>query len=310
MSTVAGGARVATSIDQAGKTICLPEQPQTTIARMAVVEGFGYWGGKDVKVEFHPAEVNTGLVFVRDDLPAPVKIPATIQYRIETPRRTTLTCDGTTVEMIEHIMSSLSGLGITNCEIRVNQSEMPGCDGSSAAFVDALDAVGIVSQDISQPRLVIQDTTRVGDSDHWIEARPSKDGETSFRYRLDYTEVSSAIGRQTAEFSVTPDVFRHELARCRTFMLEQEANWLLAQGLGTRVQLTDVLVFDQHGPKENTLRFDDECVRHKILDMVGDFALAGCNIVGHFIAHRSGHRLNAELIKALLNEGQIEEFHR
>ena len=93
-------------------------------------------------------------------------------------------------------------------------------------------------------------------------------------------------------------------------MLEQEAKWLLSQGLGTRVRPTDVLIFDQEGPKENTLRFKDECVRHKILDMVGDFALAGCHLVGRIIAHRSGHRLNAELIKVLLKEGQVEHFHQ
>ena len=309
MSIVAGQAyKIASGCQDDSKDI-LREQRQTTIAGVAVVEGFGYWGGKDVRVEFHPAEVNTGLVFIRDDLPTPAKIPATVEYRIETPRRTSLVCDGTMVEMIEHVMAALYGLGICNCEVHVNQSEMPGCDGSSATFVNALDAVGIVAQNISKSRLVIHDTTRVGDKDHWIEARPSKDGKTSLRYRLDYTNISPAIGRQTAEFVITPDIFRQEIARCRTFMLEPEAQWLLSQGLGTRVQLTDVLVFDQQGLKENTLRFEDECARHKILDMVGDFALAGCDIVGHIIAHRTGHRLNAELIKALLKEGQLEEFH-
>jgi UDP-3-O-acyl N-acetylglucosamine deacetylase len=277
---------------------------------VAVVEGFGFWSGRDIRVEFHPAGVNTGLVFIRDDLSAPEKISATIEHRIETPRRTTLTHGSVRVEMVEHIMAALCGLGVTNCEIHANESEMPGCDGSSTAFVEALDAAGVITQDALQSRLVIRETIRVGDSDHWIEARPASDGKTSLRYRLDYTELAPAIGRQTAEFVITPEVFRAEIARCRTFMLEQEAKWLLSQGLGTRVRPTDVLIFDQEGPKENTLRFKDECVRHKILDMVGDFALAGCHLVGRIIAHRSGHRLNAELIKVLLKEGQVEHFHQ
>ena len=100
---------------------------QATVADVAMVEGFGFWSGKDVRVEFHPAAKDTGYIFVRDDLEAAVRIPGTVDHRIETPRRTTLVRDGAQVEMVEHILAALSGLGITNCEIRVNQSEMPGC---------------------------------------------------------------------------------------------------------------------------------------------------------------------------------------
>jgi len=283
---------------------------QATVADVAVVEGFGYWSGKDVRVEFHPAEKNTGLVFVREDYAVPLRVPASVDHRIETPRRTTLAAGGTQVEMVEHVLAVLGGLGITNCEIRVNQSEMPGCDGSARAFLEAIDKVGTSKQDAFQPRLIVSEPIRVGDSDHWIEARPAIDGVTSFRYRLDYTASSLAIGRQTVEFPITPDVFRNELACCRTFMLEQEAQWLLDQGLGTRVKPTDILVFDEQGPKDNTLLFQDECARHKVLDMIGDFALAGCQVVGKVIAHRTGHRLNAEFIRALLKEEQIEGLCR
>lgn len=283
---------------------------QLTIAKVAVVEGFGFWSGKDVRVEFHPAKENSGIVFVRTDLPQPTCIPARVEHRIETPRRTTLMCGGATVEMVEHIMAALFGLGITNCEIRTNQSEMPGCDGSSRPFVEALDAAGVVAQDATRTRLVVQEVTRLGDTDQWIEARPAKREGTFLRYRLDYSGSCAAIGRQTAEFELSPDVFRSELANCRTFMLEQEAKWLLDQGLGTRVQPSDVLVFAEEGPLENDTRFDDECVRHKILDLTGDIGLAGCDVIGSIIAHRSGHRLNAELVKTLLKEGQVVESQR
>ena len=103
---------------------------------------------------------------------------------------------------------------------------------------------------------------------------------------------------------ITPESFRHELAPARTFMLKEEAEWLQSQGFGKRAQWTDLLIFDAEGPIGNELRYPDECARHKILDLVGDFGLAGCDIVGHVIAHRSGHRLNAEMVRVLLAEGE------
>ncbi|MDH3717005.1 MAG: UDP-3-O-acyl-N-acetylglucosamine deacetylase [Planctomycetota bacterium] len=283
---------------------------QHTIKNKAAVKGFGYWSGIDVCVEFRPAATGTGIVFVRHDLTTPVRIPALVENRIETPRRTSISKDGATVEMVEHILAALAGLGIDNCEVWVDQTEMPGCDGSSLHFVDALQAAGKVAQDAVRQQLIVHEITRLGDSEHWIEAQPSRDGGTTIRYRLDYTDASPAIGRQTAEFAVNTEVFCRELASSRTFMLDQEAKWLLSQGFGQRVQPSDVLVFDQDGPLENELRYEDECVRHKILDIVGDLSLAGCQIVGKIIAHRSGHRLNAELVKVLLNEGTVVETQR
>ena len=120
----------------------------------------------------------------------------------------------------------------------------------------------------------------------------------------------NAIGRQSLQLAITPDVFRRELAAARTFLLEEEAQWLVARGLGTRATRQNVLVFDDNGPMENELRFPDECVRHKTLDLLGDLALTGCDLVGQFVAHRSGHRLNAELVKALLVEEEIVEGRR
>ncbi|NIL98433.1 MAG: UDP-3-O-[3-hydroxymyristoyl] N-acetylglucosamine deacetylase [Planctomycetales bacterium] len=276
----------------------------------ATVRGFGYWSGIDVCVEFRPAPPDSGIVFVRHDLASPVRIPALVANRIETPRRTSLSKDGATIEMVEHILAALAGLGIDNCEVWVDQTEMPGCDGSSQQFVDALQVAGLVAQDALRQQLIVRQVTRLGDSEYWIEAQPSQDGTTTIRYRLDYAAATPAIGRQTAEFSLDREVFCRELASCRTFMLDQEAKWLLSQGFGQRVQPSDVLVFDQEGPIENELRYEDECVRHKILDIVGDLSLAGCRIVGKIVAHRSGHRLNAELVKALLNEAVEMEPRR
>lgn len=276
---------------------------QRTIAAPVQVSGFGYWSGKDVQVEFRPAPPRTGIVFVRSDLKEPRRIPATCQNRIETPRRTTLAVGGAVVEMVEHVMAALVGLRVDNCEVWVNCPELPGCDGSSQAFVAALDQAGIVEQNTKRSQLIITDVTRVGNEEGWVEARPSKTGGLSVKYRLDYGS-DSPIGRQMIELAVTPENFRRELASARTFLLKEEAEWLRARGLGTRVAYSDVLVFDQDGPIDNPLRFEDECVRHKALDLIGDLALAGCDMVGQFVAHRGGHRLNAELVRVVMTEGQ------
>ncbi len=283
---------------------------QRTISRSVSVSGFGFWSGRDVTVEFRPGEPDAGITFVRRDLAGQPRIRAVVANRIETPRRTTLNSGGVSVEMIEHVMAALYGLQIDNCEVWVNESEMPGCDGSSEPFVAALETVGIVEQSALRSRLVVQNITRLGDDESWVEARPSTNGGMSVKFRLDYG-TGNAIGRQTLQLLVTPESFRRELAACRTFVLEEEAQWLVARGLGQRATYQNVLVFGKDGPLENELRFRDECVRHKALDLVGDLAMAGCDLVGHFIAHRSGHRLNAELVRALLNEEEmIQSRHR
>jgi UDP-3-O-acyl N-acetylglucosamine deacetylase len=246
---------------------------------------------------------------VRRDIASLPRISAVVANRIETPLRTTLASNGVSVEMVEHVLAACAGLEVDNCEIWVDQPEMPGCDGSSQAFVDALTEGGVVEQDALRGRLVVADVTRVGDEESWVEIRPRPRGGFKVKYRLDYGS-ENAIGRQTIELAVTPESFRRELAPARTFLLESEAEWLRSRGLGTRVTASDLLIFGDEGPIGNELRFEDECVRHKTLDLVGDFALAGCEIVGQVMAHRSGHRLNAELVRALLAEGEIVSEQR
>ena len=282
---------------------------QRTIASTVAVEGFGFWSGQDVRVEFRPADANTGVVFVRRDLDRPVRIPAIVANRIETPRRTTLTARGASVEMVEHILAALAGLAIDNCEVWVTAAEMPGCDGSSLPFVRVLDSVGIAEQSQPRAQLVVRNITRLGNDESWVEARPITSPGMTIKFRLDYGQ-GNAIGRQTLQLPISTESFRRELAGSRTFMLAEEAEWLRARGLGQRTTYKNLLVFDKDGPIDNELRYRDECVRHKMLDLVGDLALAGCDLVGHFIAHRSGHRLNAELVRALLNEEEVFEARR
>jgi UDP-3-O-[3-hydroxymyristoyl] N-acetylglucosamine deacetylase len=283
---------------------------QRTIARPATVNGVGYWSGQDVHLEFRPASGDTGLVFVRSDLAGSPRIPATVAHRIEIPRRTVLRCGTAEVEMIEHVMAALAGLQIDNCEIWTNRAEMPGCDGSALPFVQALEAAGAVCQKALRRACPVRQVIRLGNAESWIEARPCHSGKTILRYDLDYGS-GSPIGRQSLELSLAPKFFHLNLAPSRTFMLEAEAAALRARGLGRRATCKDLLVFGSEGLIENQLRFPDECVRHKLVDMVGDLALAGCDLMGRFTAYRSGHRLNADLVRAILAlEDGEEELKR
>ena len=283
------------------------QRPQSTLADRAQVSGFGYWSGNDIRLEFRPAAVNTGITFVREDLPGQPRIPARVNLRDDKPRRTNLSLESHSVEMVEHVMAALAGLQIDNCEIWATGSEMPGCDGSSLPFAEALQAAGRQFLSAPQPRFIVSEVVRVGDDDAWLEARPASQGMT-VEYHLDYGK-ESALPAQSACQLVSPNTFLDTLAPARTFVLQHEANHLRSLGLGLRVTNQDLLVFGPTGPIENHLRFDDECARHKALDIVGDLALSGLDLVGHFIASRSGHRLNAELASRLreLYEANIRE---
>lgn len=270
---------------------------QRTIRRPVAVLGFGYHTGKDVRVEFRPAPEGSGITFVREDLSPSARIPARWENRIEVPRRTCLQLGGIRVEMVEHILATLSGLRIDNCDIQVDQPEMPGCDGSAIAFVAAIESAGILEQRAEAAQLEITDTFVIEQDGCWLEAIPA-DGY-SVEYTVDYPNDPS-IGRQIASVEVTPELFRDEIAPCRTFVLKREADEMLRLGLGRRVNSNDLLIFDENGPINNKLRFDNECARHKALDVIGDLALTGCEIVGRIVAYRSGHRLNAMFAQELM----------
>jgi UDP-3-O-[3-hydroxymyristoyl] N-acetylglucosamine deacetylase len=272
---------------------------QRTLCRPVAVDGFGYFSGRDIRVEFRPARANAGIVFVRRDLGVTARVPVSPALRIDVPRRTTLEWRGIRVEMIEHVLAALAGLQIDNCEVWVNAPEMPGCDGSSQMFVEALDTAGTVEAAETVRQIRVAHAMRVGNDDNWIEARPSRGNRLSVSFDLDYS-THPAIGHQKFALDVNPDSFRAEVAPCRTFIPEEVAHAMVDQGLGLRVTSQNLLIFGPNGPIENTLRFPDECVRHKVLDVVGDLALTGCEVIADVVAYRSGHRLHAELAQQLL----------
>lgn len=278
-------------------------QLQRTLARPASVPGRGYWSGQAVHVTFQPTPAHHGIQFARTDLPGSPRIRATADARVEIPRRTCLKGDAAQVDMVEHVMAALAGLAIDQCLVEVDGQEIPGCDGSSQEFVEAILNAGIQQLDASRKVCHVRKTIRVGDEHSWVEAQPVDDNRLCLKYNLSY-DADGPIGDQSLEYRNTPTAFRQELAPARTFILAAEAEWLQSQGLGAGVTTADLLVFGPNGPIDNALRFEDECVRHKTLDLMGDLALSGCDWVGKFVSYRSGHRLNAELVRMLLSADQ------
>jgi len=281
---------------------------QRTLANPVKVQGYGYWSGLDAWVEFRPAPENSGIVFVRPDLPDCPRLQAHVSQRVEIGLRTVLDNGRMRVEMIEHAMAALAAVGVDNCEIWIDRNEMPGLDGSAQPFVAALLQAGTVEQTALREKLVVNRNMKVGDDNAWIQARPAL-FKLILDYQLDYADCP-AIGQQHLRLQITPQNIREQLADCRTFILKSQADELRQRGLCERVNYRDVLVFDDQGVIQNQLRYADECVRHKVLDFVGDFALAPFDVVGDFISYRSGHRLHSEMLKRLLQEGQFVGANR
>lgn len=277
---------------------------QKTIARRACVNGFGFWSGQDVLLEFLPAPENYGIRFVRTDMAGEEPLPALLEYRIAKPRQTSLARGDFQVDMVEHVMSALNGLFIDNCQVRINGPEMPGIDGSAMPFVKELGKAGIKIQSAPKKIRIVTEPVSLITPRGEVCVFPSESGEISYRYDLDYAskgQLTPPIPTQSFETVLSPSTYVKEIAPARTFLTYAEADQLLELGLCRRVTPRDVLVFGDKGPVNNRLRYDTECARHKTLDMIGDFALAGELIVGRFHAKRSGHQLNADLLVEILD---------
>jgi len=295
-----------------GKEVGKSFRHQNTIAKSVSLTGFGFWTGDDVTIHFIPAPPNSGIVFVRSDLFGSSRIPALVQYREEKPRQTSLVCQGARVDMVEHVLAALHGLRIDNCEIWTDQPEMPGFDGSSKMFVDALLKAEIVPQPAKRPVRVVTRAFRIGTDQSYMIVTTNRRGMCEFQYTL-VPEEKYPLPMQQCRFELSPEQFQGELALTRTFIARHEADALLAQGLCKRVTPQNVLVLTESGPLENSFRYDNECARHKALDMVGDFALLGYDLVGTFESVRGGHALNAECVRQLLERTMLldqEQFNQ
>ncbi len=282
---------------------------QQTLAAVAHVSGRGYWSGLPVTVTFEPAPENTGIRFKRVDLPGKPSLAAIADHRAEASLRTRLDTDECSVEMVEHAMAALYALEIDNCVVHCSARELPGLDGSAMAYALAIEQAGVVTQAEACPVVCIDAPHRIGDDRQWIMALPTNESGLQCEYRLDYGP-NSVIASSTFRASLSPKVFIDEIAAARTFVTETEAEQLQAQGLARHVSHRDLLVFGDEGPIDNVLRFDDECARHKLLDLVGDLALCGVSLQGKVVAYRSGHSMNGEMAQWLSTQRDQSRGYR
>lgn len=271
---------------------------QTTIAREIELQGKGVHSGAPVSVVLHPAGPNTGLKFLvskRGRIIA--EIPAEVGYVKNLTLCTVIGDDsGVSVGTVEHLLAALRGLSVDNCYIEIDSKEVPIMDGSSAPFVDAIDQCGI--RELPEPRKYIKvlKPIRVEDGESWGELTP----HSSFHLDVEICFETPVIGQQRLAFDINPGVFRHELAIARTFgfMHDVEKLWKAGLALGASLDNT-IAIGDDRILNREGLRCPMEFVRHKMLDAVGDLALAGYPLLGAYRSVRGGHRLNANVLKAL-----------
>ncbi|MHC4482020.1 MAG: UDP-3-O-acyl-N-acetylglucosamine deacetylase [Planctomycetota bacterium] len=279
---------------------------QKTIKSEAKVSGKGLFGGKDAKVTFRPASADSGVVFVRTDTPEPVRISAVATNLAERSRRTTLKKGPVSIETVEHCLAVVTALGIDNLIIETNGLELPAPDCSCAEYFKVLKHSGLVEQQVKQKEFVIREPISITAGDASIYALPYSDDGLSVTFDLDYGG-HTGIGRQIFSYRLTPEAFEKHLARARTFLLEAEAKQFQARGMGTHLGPRDILVIKSDGPIKNSFRFPNECVRHKIVDLIGDLALVGRAVKGRIVAYKAGHSLNQQLVRKLYEAAEQEE---
>jgi UDP-3-O-[3-hydroxymyristoyl] N-acetylglucosamine deacetylase len=269
---------------------------QTTLAAEASYTGIGLHSGREVHMVLKPAPADTGLVFVRTDLEGQPQIHATASNVTSTMRATTVEENGCKVFTIEHLMSAFHALRIDNCYIEIDAEEPPVADGSSLAFFQKMKDAGVKELAAERKEIVIDKVYRIDDEEHnrFVMVLPY-DG-----FRVSFTSVNphKLIGVQYENFEISPELYEREIAPARTIAYEQEIEALRNMGLGLGGTLESVIVYNDEGWL-NPLHFEDELVRHKILDVIGYLRLAG-PIRGHVIAVASGHALNTNLAKKLV----------
>jgi len=269
------------------------------------------FSAREVGYAVRPACASEGIRFRRVDLDDKPEIPATIghlstrpvhpAFENLPPRCTTLERDGVCVALVEHVLSALAGLGVTDATIEIAGDEMPIFDGSASPFVIQMNAVGLRDLDEQTNPIEVHETIRVEAGGAWIEASPSENDPPSFAYELDFGP-NPAIQAQSASMQLGENYAR-EVAPARTFCLEHEARAMRSAGLFGHLTPGEMLVLGPLGPIDNALRYDNEPARHKLLDLIGDLALVGKPIAGHVRAHGSGHALNHALARRLIALG-------
>jgi UDP-3-O-[3-hydroxymyristoyl] N-acetylglucosamine deacetylase len=276
---------------------------QTTISRSITTTGSGLHTGAPVKLTLKPAPQNAGYIFIRTDLDN-FEIPASVEYISHCSYATTLMRKGVVLSTCEHLLSALRGSGVDNCFIEIDNIELPIMDGSSEDFIDLIEQAGIIEQDAPQRTFRVLKTVKIKEGDRKMSIEPSDHFEVEcvidFRHPF--------INRQCLNYASGNGSFRSQIASARTFGFTHEIEMLRKENLARGGSLDNAIVLTPEGMlNETPLRFDDEFVRHKILDIIGDLALLGMPIEGKVTAEKSGHSVHAQLMSKLLKtEGAWE----
>ncbi|MDB5620938.1 UDP-3-O-acyl-N-acetylglucosamine deacetylase [Tardiphaga sp.] len=273
---------------------------QTTLWSQATVNGVGVHSGLPVSLTLSPAPVDAGFIFVRTGLDGPDReITANAKSVTATAFATVLgDRDGPLVSTAEHVLAALRGMGVDNATIEVDGPEVPIMDGSAAAFVAAIDQAGIVEQAARRRFIQVLKPVQVAIGDSFGELRPHAAG---FRAEVEIDFANPVIGRQNYVLDLNPQSFRRDIARARTFGCMNDVTRLWSAGFALGASFDNSVVFDDNRLLNTEgLRFSDECVRHKVLDVVGDLALAGLPLLGAFKSVRGGHKLNNAVLTALM----------
>ena len=278
---------------------------QRTLQSLTKAVGVGLHSGQRVELTLRPAQPDTGIVFRRVDLPQPVDIPINAMAVTDTRLASTISQGGAKVFTVEHLMSACAGLGIDNLYIDITAEEVPILDGSASSFVFLLQSAGIVEQNAPKRFIRILKTVEVreGEGDHvkWARLEPHHGYKLSFEIDFHHPAVDST--GQSVVFDMDTDVYTRDIARARTFGFTRDVEMMRANGLALGGGLDNAIVMDDYKVlNSDGLRYDDEFVKHKILDAMGDLYLIGKPLLASYVAFRSGHAMNNKLLRELLSQ--------
>jgi UDP-3-O-[3-hydroxymyristoyl] N-acetylglucosamine deacetylase len=272
---------------------------QRTLRNSIRATGIGLHTGKQIMMTVRPAAADTGICFRRVDLPEPVDIAARAENVGETTLGTTLVNGAVRISTVEHLLSAFAGLGIDNARVEVSAGEVPIMDGSAGPFVFLLQSAGIEEQAAPKRFIRVRQPVVVVDGDKWARFDPFEGFKVNFEIEFDHPIFKRRLQRASMDFSTTS--FLKEISRARTFGFMRDIETLRKHNLALGGTLDNAIVLDETGVvNEDGLRYEDEFVKHKILDAIGDLYLLGHSLIGEFSGHKSGHGLNNALLRALL----------
>ncbi len=279
---------------------------QRTLKNSIRATGVGLHSGKKVLMTLRPADADSGIVFRRTDLPEAVDIKARAENVGETTLGTTLCKDDTRVSTVEHLLSAFAGLGIDNAIVELSAVEVPIMDGSAGPFVFLLQSAGIEEQRSPKRFIRVKKRVRVEDGDKWAQFDPFDGFKVNFEIEFNHPVFKRRAQKASMDFSTTS--FLKEVSRARTFGFMRDLETLRAHNLALGGNLDNAIVLDEFGVlNEDGLRYEDEFVKHKILDAIGDLYLLGHSLIGEFSGHKSGHALNNRLLRSLLADASSWE---